>query len=130
MPAKTLLPLLNIIPESQLQREIRDIIDELEIMIHIVKQQEDVISMFNSRAREILEQKNRRSNNEPRQKSEKTPSPQPSPQVTAFKKRAAGLLADVALQIKELEGLKKSAESTAQNVRELYLGLACQERYS
>jgi hypothetical protein len=118
VPAKTLLPLLNIIHESQLQREIRDIIDELEIMLHIVKQQEDVINKFIQRATEILDLKCGKSNNEQSRKN-------PTTQATAFGRRANGLLANVSIQIKELEGLKKSAESTAQNVRDLICVSAC-----
>ena len=87
-------------------------------MIHIVKQQEDVIFKFKSQAKEILDLLHTRDNTKNlKEKGEGTSSAELSPQATAFEKRAASLLADVALQIKELEGLKKSAESTAQSVR-------------
>ena len=55
VPADTLLPLLKLEPESQMQRVIRDIIDELDIMIQIMEQQNDVITKFTRLAGEILD---------------------------------------------------------------------------
>lgn len=51
---ETLLPLLNLQPESDLQREIRDIISELEIIKFLMRQQKEVIFKFVANAREIL----------------------------------------------------------------------------
>lgn len=51
---ETLLPLLNLQPESDLQREIRDIVGELEIIKYITRQQKKVVSKYVTKAREIL----------------------------------------------------------------------------
>ena len=83
-----------------MQREIRDIIDELDIMIYVVKQQEQVVAKFTEQALEILDPDDNGM----------------TPQINTFKKRAKALGCELEFQIKELEGLKKSAESTAQNV--------------
>lgn len=50
-------PLLNINPEGKLQREIKDIIDELDIMLLINRQQLDVIKNFVKHAENILDPK-------------------------------------------------------------------------
>ncbi len=82
-----------------MQREIRDIIDELEIIIYVVKQQQQVITKYTEQALEILENQS-----------------EDSPQKKSFEKRAKALICELEAQIEELEGLKRSAESTAQNV--------------
>lgn len=48
-------PLLNINPEGKLQREIKDIIDELDIMMLINRQQLTVIRTFVKHAEDILD---------------------------------------------------------------------------
>lgn len=48
-------PLLNINPEGKLQREIKDIIDELDIMLLINRQQLAVIRKFVKHAEDILD---------------------------------------------------------------------------
>ena len=47
--------MLNIAPEGKLQREIKDILDELSIMIHLVKQQKEVLEQFKKNVQEILQ---------------------------------------------------------------------------
>jgi hypothetical protein len=147
---------LNITTEGRLQREIKDIIDETDIMIYVVRQQEEVITRFTKLALEILH----RSGQSTRAQegaviellvriqysdsswsdiklkqngdSEATadtkpigtaPGKQPvkngrssKPQIETFNKRAADLISEMSDRIKELEGLKKSAETKAQNV--------------
>jgi hypothetical protein len=147
VPTETLLSLLNVDAEAQLQREIRDIIDELEIMIHIIKQQEDVITRFAKISLEILnpdEKSGTSMNAKPLVRimhsdgswsdievKPKTAVDEPTQAIRgnkphtghspdrlkreAFDKRAADLLSEIAGRIKELEGLKKSSETTAQN---------------
>lgn len=100
MTAESIIGLVTVLKESHLQREIRDIIDELEIIIHVVRQQEQVITKYTEQAVEILE--NRFGMNHV--------------QTNLFKKRANSLVSELQNQIKELEGLKRSAESAAQNV--------------
>src|ERR1043166_4088631 len=50
-------PLLDINPEGALQREIKDIIDELDIMLHITRQQKDVIKRFIRHAERMMDPK-------------------------------------------------------------------------
>ena len=52
-------PLLNINPEGKLQREIKDIVDELDIMLLINRQQLEVIRKFVKHAEDILDPKGR-----------------------------------------------------------------------
>lgn len=91
MTAESIIGLVTVLKESHLQREIRDIIDELEIIIHVVRQQEQVITKYTEQAVEILE--NRSGKN--------------SVQTNLFKKRANLLVSELQNQIKELEGLKR-----------------------
>lgn len=51
------VPLLDIHPEGKLQREIRDIIDELDMMIHVSKKQKEVIKRFSKHVEHILNPK-------------------------------------------------------------------------
>jgi hypothetical protein len=72
-----------------MQREIRDIINELEINIYVVKQQEQALEILGNQSKD-------------------------SPQKNAFEKRAKALICEPGAHIRELEELKRSAESTAQ----------------
>ena len=48
------VPLLNIANEGKLQREIKDILDELSIMIHLINQQQSVVGHFRKNALQLL----------------------------------------------------------------------------
>ncbi|KAK7701690.1 hypothetical protein SLS64_010138 [Diaporthe eres] len=109
------IPLLNINKEGQLQREIKDIIDELDIMIYISSQQRDVIKKFKKEVTHILD---------PSGTWKDKPPTSPISDFTEgndkkrydyfwFVNTADELLGDVDDQIGELEGLRKSAESTS-----------------
>jgi hypothetical protein len=107
-----LLPLLDLRPESKLQREIRDIIDELDIMLYIVKQQHEIIGHFKTNAVEILTSERNKKENGGREDQDRLVS-----EEYLFQKRANGILKDVCWQVSELGSLKESAVSTAQSVR-------------
>ena len=49
------VPLLDIHPEGKLQREIKDIIDELDIMINITRRQRELIKRFCKHVENILD---------------------------------------------------------------------------
>ncbi|KAL2284203.1 hypothetical protein FJTKL_09172 [Diaporthe vaccinii] len=115
------IPLLNINKEGQLQREIKDIIDELDIMIYISSQQRDVIKKFKKEVTHILD---------PSGTWKDKPPTSPISDFTEgndkkrydyfwFVKTADELLGDVDDQIGELEGLRKSAESTSTSLDHL-----------
>jgi len=96
-----------------MQRDIRDIIEELDIIINIVRQQEEVIRRFTQLAKEILERKH-------------LPSSQDAKEVhrmklKSFGKRSQHVLSKVVTKIKELQGLRQSAEGIAQNVSSFVL---------
>jgi hypothetical protein len=108
---KTLLTLLDLGPESELQQEIRDIIVELEIMTYIVKQQEEVIKKFIEQAKQILgpgvEIDNNKINEMPINKQRK---------YVSFRDRAKALLCDVSAQLNELDRMTNNAQSVAHTV--------------
>lgn len=111
-----MLALLDVTPEAELQREIRDIIDELDIMLHIVGQQQEVIKRFFRFAEDLLRTNTAKY---PGQVVSPTPSDVQNTvadQIKAFDSRKADLQSEVDDRIKELEGLKASALSTAENV--------------
>lgn len=118
------IPLLNIKKEGELQREIKDIIDELDIMIYISTQQRDVMKKFKKEVTHILDPLGM-------WKDKLTTTPIAGTQGDGakdadtkkrhddyfwFVNTAEELLSDVDDQIGELEGLKKSAESTSTSV--------------
>ncbi|KUI60042.1 hypothetical protein VP1G_07264 [Cytospora mali] len=131
-----LLALLNVTLEAELQREIRDIIDELDIVVHIVDQQKEMVTRFVKFAEELLkppildacspgksgfflsvsENKEERDNTMHIMQQ----------QYDAFKALSNDLLSEIDDRINELSSLMLSAESTAQNVTEL-LGLKQQQ---
>lgn len=118
-----MLALLDVTPEAELQREIRDIIDELDIMLHIVGQQQEVIRRFVRFAEDVL-----RTN--PAKPPGQIGSAMPADvknivadQIKSFESRKADLLSEVEDRIKELEGLKASALSTAENVGLFLFGI-------
>ncbi|KAI1778572.1 hypothetical protein F4818DRAFT_456368 [Hypoxylon cercidicola] len=49
------VPLLDINPEGKLEREIKDIVEELDIMIHITKTYEDVLKNFVANVEDFLD---------------------------------------------------------------------------
>ncbi len=107
------VPLLDINPEGKLQREIKDIIDELDIMININKKNQGIIRRFAKKVEHIMDP-------EGRFKEKKTTEDKKAEEqwnkLNWFRVKVEDLLSDVSDRIDELEGLKKSAESTAQSV--------------
>ncbi|KAL1861709.1 hypothetical protein Daus18300_008678 [Diaporthe australafricana] len=122
---RIMLALLDVTPEAELQREIRDIIDELDIMLHIVGQQQEVIERFVRFAEEILNS-NLAKFEQPSSGNVAKAQKIVRDQIGWFDTRKADLLSEVKNRIKELEGLKASALSTAENVNDL-LGLKQQQ---
>ncbi len=143
IPDRLVTPLLNMTPEGRLQQEIRDIIDELDVMIHIVNQQEDVINKYIASAKDILGIEVTRSfrieftdiriyhDGSLRLVERTKPDGAEigaassganeedqikAQQQKSFDKRSAFLLAKVADRKRELDGLKASALSTNESV--------------
>ncbi|KAK1723886.1 uncharacterized protein BDZ83DRAFT_741782 [Colletotrichum acutatum] len=132
------VPLLNINPEGKLQREIKDIIDELDIMIHVNGKQREVIKRFVKhveniydpsgkwrdetlspdgnrdyfRSRSISQSGEEIGSTEEARKQEE----REKDEFTWFRKQAYDLISDVDDRMNELESLRKSAETTSQGV--------------
>jgi hypothetical protein len=49
------MALLNITPEGKLQRETKDIMEELKIMMHIVKKQKEILKRFKRHGMDLLD---------------------------------------------------------------------------
>ncbi|CAI6096693.1 unnamed protein product [Clonostachys chloroleuca] len=101
------IPLLNITPEGMLQREIRDILDELGIMLHLVNEQKRVIEKFIANVSTII--------GDGKDGAQTIGSDKPNPSQW-FEKSATRLLADTDSRLRELEGLKGSAISTSEGL--------------
>ncbi|KAK4167456.1 hypothetical protein QBC43DRAFT_142137 [Cladorrhinum sp. PSN259] len=140
------VPLLDINPEGKLQREVKDIIDELDIMITVHKKQKEVIRRFCKHVERILDpegnwpdgsdHQDQQDSHMPRAQSstmdttpnegkmteksdENTKVREKRDQLCWFRLQSHELLAEVDDRLDELEGLKKGAESTAKSVNDL-----------
>lgn len=137
-------PLLNISTEGGLQREIKDVIDELDIMIYINKQQSEVLKKFVKNVGNLLDPEKPENNKFDSSTSPSSPtsptspnfrfSTEPTGSTTSnndtrearirrnqynhrwFNRTAQELLEAVDDRIRELNGLKRSAESTSKSV--------------
>ena len=101
------VPLLDINPEGRLQREIKDIIEELDIMIHITKTQQDILEKFVVYAKKKLE-------------SLKTPQAEGTQQAEGdqewFEHNAEDHVANIKDRIRKMKELRETAENTATSV--------------
>ena len=129
------VPLLDIHPEGKLQKEINDIIDELDMMIHVNKKQNEVIRRFQKQVEPIMdrsgkfrkiyrggEDTNRSTNQTPTaawpgtSSSEDSEEKRKENQFFWFTTNASELISEVEDRLDELYGLRQSAERTAQSV--------------
>ncbi|XDG05343.1 hypothetical protein ABKA04_004958 [Annulohypoxylon sp. FPYF3050] len=147
------VPLLDINPEGQLEREIKDIIEELDIMIHITKIHKKILTAFIANAENILDPFGDFAKDKKRQmisrylwdKSKNKPKElvdlwdaidrgdDRDPKLKKmrddyhwFKLNADERLEHVEERIEELKDLRKSANNTADDVKDL-LGLKQQQ---
>ncbi|KAH0429703.1 ankyrin repeat protein [Colletotrichum camelliae] len=125
------------IPEGRLQAEINDVIEELEIMIGINNKQKDIIERFAKQVENIFDacgewKDNMKSLSPEGADNQTASSPEKAPEGARggdrererekfiwFRKQAYDLISDVGDRIAELEELRKSAESTAQKIKDL-----------
>lgn len=119
-------PLLNIGPEGELQREIKDVIDELDIMLHLTHQQKEVIKKFKKNVEHLIDPLGIWRNTSALPEIHETQGSKGEDPVVPKRRRddfqwfrvcAEDLLCDVDDRIEELEELRKSAESTSESVR-------------
>ncbi|KZL69939.1 ankyrin repeat protein [Colletotrichum tofieldiae] len=127
--------LLNINPEGKLQREIKDIIDELDIMIHVNNKQKEVIKRFVKNVENIYDpsgtwrdetlspdgerdylrsgsmsragddSRDKTGNGKSKSKKDEQKMEREKDEFTWFRKQAYDLISDVGDRITELEGL-------------------------
>ncbi|RYP51857.1 hypothetical protein DL768_002893 [Monosporascus sp. mg162] len=107
------VPLLNITPEGKLQREIKDILDELGIMIHLVEQQKAVLDKFVKNASTII------CGNKSGIRKEKGDRAWNKKANKSFTVSAQEVLCDVENFHLELLSLKASAKSTSDELDHL-----------
>lgn len=132
--------LLDIHREGQLQKEIKDIIEELDMMLHVNRKQKEVIKRFSRNVEHILDPPGNWRTNDSSGAAWYDGRTPPVPVVSTsqgsmasrptssvvddneqkkfdwFRQQAFGLLSDVADRIDELEDLRKEAEGTANTV--------------
>ncbi|KAJ4415913.1 hypothetical protein N0V85_002493 [Neurospora sp. IMI 360204] len=138
--------LLDINPEGKLQREVKDILDELDIMLHVHKRQRDIMKRFRRHVEHILDPTNRWSGDCYVEDDTSEPSLKPSgnasvrsgnnsksdeqtgtndketrrrEQLEWFRFQYQELFSEVKDRIDELEGLRAGAKSTADSVNDL-----------
>lgn len=127
--------LLDINPEGKLQREIKDIIEELEIMIHINRTHKTILNGFIHQVTQIMDPDGRfkprfflhkidgentegtAPNPRPNKASRKASGMVNEADYNRFESKAEELLGKVTSRIEELEELRRSAQSTSDSVR-------------
>lgn len=100
-------------PEGQLQREARDIIEELGIMIQIVKKQLRVLKQFKRNAEKLMSQRLRQSSGDSIQYQNSIKGEKPS---DTFAIHAEEFLNEMAERLEELEDLRHKAEDECKDV--------------
>ncbi|KAI1385692.1 uncharacterized protein F4822DRAFT_351390 [Hypoxylon trugodes] len=136
------VPLLDIYPEGRIEREIKDIIEELDIMLHITKTQKKILTKFIANAENILDPFGKFGDSKKREmtgrhlwnKAKDKPkdlevlynNEVENPILNNrrddydwFKHNADERLDEVVGRIEELEELRASAIDTAQSVKDL-----------
>lgn len=118
------LALLNITPEGRLQRETKDIIDELGMMIYLIKQQREVLRRFKRHVEGLLDPKGKFKDgppNHPQFSTANEEKRQSTQNVPHDKWRKFRSISDEVLQesedhLEELAGLQRSAEEVCRGV--------------
>lgn len=142
IPSDIHVPLLDINPEGELEKEIKDIVEELGIMMNVNKEQKEVLKQFINNVAHILDHNDQfqsRWDQKPCRPADATPYPSPrnespNPVDTTTKSKSPGqddanketykwfkvnadeLFTRVEDRIEQLEEVKRSAESTASSV--------------
>lgn len=116
-------PVLNISAESGLQREIKDVIDELDIMLYLQSQQLNVMKTFKKEVELLLADSDRDKQFSPGA-SPTSPisanAENTSPRRRWFAKKSEELLNGATDRTERLKGLRQSAESVSASVSGLF----------
>ncbi|KAK3906126.1 hypothetical protein C8A05DRAFT_12118 [Staphylotrichum tortipilum] len=122
--------LLDIHTEGRLQRQIKDIIDELDMMLHVYKKQREVMRRFCRNVEQILDPEGRWKQGAMRdmdhhdqldkqQAAELAELAEKREQLFWFRSRSEELLSDVDDRIEELDGLRRGAETTSRSINDI-----------
>ncbi|KAK3386840.1 hypothetical protein B0H63DRAFT_411967 [Podospora didyma] len=116
--------LLNVNPEGKLLREIKDVLDELDIMLWVSQRQRDVIRKFTQQAERILDSAGTWRNGKspavpPGSGGEGKEEEKRRVDFLWFNIQAEELLCSIDSHISELEGLRASAASTSESLKSL-----------
>lgn len=122
-----LLALSDVTLEAELHREIRDIIDEIDIVLRVMGQQKEAITKFVKFASQILDdnvEKYRSTVVEPEAEAESATESSIQretinvilEQQRAFKTHSHDVVSEIHDRIAALSGLQRSARITAENV--------------
>ncbi|KAI1271146.1 hypothetical protein F5Y07DRAFT_405873 [Xylaria sp. FL0933] len=113
------IPLLDINPEGKLEREIEDIIEELDIMLHITNIHKDIVKSFIAQAEKILNPSNKFPTDFDCRPSKESKIPDDQANYQSFRLRAEEIQERVESHVKDLDVLRKSAKNTADDVLHL-----------
>ncbi|KAH9904479.1 hypothetical protein F4778DRAFT_64649 [Xylariomycetidae sp. FL2044] len=118
------VPLLDINPEGELEKEIKDIVEELGMMLYIKRIHRDVLKQFINHADHILDPSGSLGAEHGRTKTSRNLAAKAEEQGKSenyawFKQNAEELTNKVNSRIEQLEELQSSAENTADNVKDL-----------
>ena len=113
------VPLLDINPEGRLEREIKDIIEELDIMIHITKTQEDILKKFITYAQNQLQQLANKEADSGSNTSNEIPIFGPNESFKWFNRNATERSLNIQDRINKLTELRETAMNTATSVSDL-----------
>jgi Mg2+ and Co2+ transporter CorA len=115
--------LLDIHTEGRLQRQIKDIIDELDMMLHVYKKQREVMRRFCRNVEQMMDPEGRWKQNAMRETvdynvpdEQRAAELEKRDQLLWFSLRSEELLSDVDGRVEELDGLRNAAETTARSV--------------
>lgn len=125
--SKFVAPLLNISTEGKLQAEIKDVIDELDIMIDIYSQQQVVMKKFKKSVEDILSRPRPDGSGNDKQSatihdtatSVSSPPTQKGGISGRFNRMSDYLLKDVDDRLAEFRRLRQSAKSTSESLEAL-----------
>lgn len=123
------MSLLDINPEGQLDREIEDIVEELDIMLHLANTHKNILQKFVEQAEHILDPEGEfKGKNGPKRRrtadadlsltdAEKERKKERERAYQCFKQKANEGQGRALDYITELENLRSSAKKTAEDVR-------------
>ncbi|KAI0862133.1 hypothetical protein F4860DRAFT_473604 [Xylaria cubensis] len=111
------IPLLDINPEGKLEREIEDIIEELDIMLRISNTHQDIVKSFVKQAEDILDPDGAFRKGFERKKTAEDEEKYKN--YESFKLRADECQSRIDGHVRDLESLRRTAKNTADDILHL-----------